>query len=275
MTFAVAAAAAGAVLLLAGCTSSEPEQPSSTSSPSASEESATAAPTPPPRPEPDACYALSRREAIAPVSDAQPVPCDRRHTAQTFHVGTLDLVRDGHLLAVDSDAARSTGAQVCPSRLGAHLGGGQEALRLSMVTSVWFTPTSADAATGADWFRCDVVALGRGDALMPLPQRTRGLLGTAAGRARLGMCGTAEPGSNAFHRVPCGTSHSWVAVSTVDLPGDTWPSAAEAGRVMEGPCRAAARVRADDPLDFSWSEERPTREQWQAGRRYGICWAPD
>jgi hypothetical protein len=31
---------------------------------------------------------------------------------------------------------------------------------------------------------------------------------------------------------------------------------------------------ADDPLDFTWSQESPTREQWDAGQRYGICWVP-
>jgi hypothetical protein len=44
---------------------------------------------------------------------------------------------------------------------------------------------------------------------------------------------------------------------------------------MESRCRSVARSLAEDPLDFRWSEERLTREQWQTGRRYGICWVPD
>jgi hypothetical protein len=276
--YAAAAAAAGVVLVLAGCTSSPDAEQSTPSSPSSSttpSDEATTAASPPARPEPAACYRLTRRQAVAPVAQSDPVPCRSRHTSQTFHVGTLDLVRDGHLLAVDSDAAQSQGAETCPDRLPAHVGGGQEALRLSMVTSVWFTPSVEEAGAGADWFRCDLVALGRDDSLVPLPQQTQGLLASTAGRNRFGMCGTAEPGTDAFDRVPCGSAHSWRAVSTVNLPDGRWPSAAEAGEVMEGPCRAAARSRADDPLDFAWSEERPTREQWRAGRRYGICWIPD
>jgi hypothetical protein len=39
-------------------------------------------------------------------------------------------------------------------------------------------------------------------------------------------------------------------------------------------CRDEARARSSDPLDLTWSEERPTRAQWGAGRRYGICWVP-
>jgi hypothetical protein len=43
---------------------------------------------------------------------------------------------------------------------------------------------------------------------------------------------------------------------------------------MEGPCGDVARARAADPLDFTWSQEVPTREQWDAGQHYGICWVP-
>ena len=55
------------------------------------------------------------------------------------------------------------------------------------------------------------------------------------------------------------------------------PSPARAEAVadrMEGPCGDAARARAGDPLDFTWSQESPSREQWAAGQRYGICWVP-
>ena len=72
----------------------------------------------------------------------------------------------------------------------------------------------------------------------------------------------------------CGAKHAWVAVSTVDIPGKKLPPKdAVAGR-MEGPCGDVARARAADPLDFTWSQESPTREQWDAGQRYGICWVP-
>ena len=37
---------------------------------------------------------------------------------------------------------------------------------------------------------------------------------------------------------------------------------------------SAPKGRPDDPLDFTWSQESPTKEQWDAGRRYGICWVP-
>ena len=36
-----------------------------------------------------------------------------------------------------------------------------------------------------------------------------------------------------------------------------------------------ARAVAPDPLDFRWGYEWPTLEQWRAGKRYGVCWAPE
>jgi hypothetical protein len=290
MGYVAGATAAVVVLLLSACTpqqAEEPEADPSASSPSDTTDSAessgaadssgsaesTAAAVA--RPRAGDCYRITQREAVAPVNDARTVDCDKQHTAQTFKVGALDLVRDGHLLAVDSAAAQQQVAEACPDALGGHLRGGPEALRLSVLQSVWFTPSFEQATSGAGWFRCDVVALGADDALAPLPKRTVGLLATAAGRERFGLCATAEPGTPDFERVPCGSTHSWRALATVDLPGQDYPSAEAAGRAMADRCRSAARAAAEDPLDFSWSEERPTRQQWQAGLRHGICWAPD
>lgn len=278
MRYAVAAAAAAAVLLISACTAptGEDAEPSAGSSPSAAPSSATSSPpAPQPRPKVGECHGLTRAEALAPVAEGGSIPCSRRHTSQTFHVGTLELVRDGHLLAVDSAWARDQVSTQCPERLSRHVGGGREALRLSMVGAVWFTPSVESANAGADWFRCDVVAAEGGGELLPLPRRTEGLLATEAGRDRFGMCGTAEPGTRGFTRVACGSKHTWRAAATVDLPDGPYPSAERAGEVMESRCRSVARSLAEDPLDFRWSEERPTREQWQTGRRYGICWVPD
>jgi hypothetical protein len=43
---------------------------------------------------------------------------------------------------------------------------------------------------------------------------------------------------------------------------------------MDPVCRDVAADATDDPLDLTWSQESPTREQWDAGQRYGICWVP-
>ena len=264
--------------VLGACTvAADPPEATRSTSPSPSTSAAdptsgTPAPAEPTQavPEVGECRAFGLDAALAPVSRVDPRPCHRTHTAQTFLVGRLDLVQDGRRLAVDSPAVQARPAERCDDRLPRHLRADARALRLSMVQAVWFTPSVEDAAAGADWFRCDVVVLGAPDRLLPLPARTAGI-GTPE---RFAMCATAEPGTAAFARVACSRPHSWRAVSTVDLAGPEVPTPAEAATRMEAPCRAVARARAGDPLDFAWSQESPTREQWAAGQRHGICWVP-
>ena len=162
----------------------------------------------------------------------------------------------------------------CPRLLPEHVGGNEEQRRLSMLRSVWFTPTLQQSDSGADWFRCDVVALARANELLELTGSLSGVLATEEGRDRFGMCGTAEPGTEGFERVACSLSHSWRALRTVGLPGPDYPGASAAQPAGEEPCSAAARASAPNPLDFQWGYEFPTAEQWASGQTYGICWAP-
>lgn len=276
------AALAGSTLatlaVLGACTvAADPPPDTGSSSPAPSTSSADPESVPRPAAEPTQpvpsvgeCRAFGLDAALAPVSLVEPRPCRRTHTAHTFLVGRLDLVQDGHRLAVDSPAVQARPAERCDDRLARHLRTDPGTLRLGMVQAVWFTPSVEDAAAGADWFRCDVVVLGTPERLLPLPPRTAGM-GTPD---RFAMCATAEPGTPAFTRVACSRAHTWRAVSTVDLAGKDVPSPAEAATRMEAPCRDVARARASDPLDFEWSQESPTEEQWAAGQRYGICWVP-
>lgn len=258
-------------LLLAGCSDSPPAAPTPSASPSASPADPSAEAVAVRRPVKNGCHRLSYSEAVAPVVGGTEASCKKQHTAQTYKIGRLDLVSGGHLVAVDSPSVQAGVAATCTSLLGKHVGGTPEALRLSMVQAVWFTPSVEDAAAGADWFRCDVVALAGNSRLAPLPPASRGLVGTSD---RFAMCGTAPADAASHQRVPCSANHSWVAASSVDLSGKSYPSASAAGDQMESACRSAARARADDPLDFTWSEERPSEDQWNAGQRYGICWVP-
>jgi hypothetical protein len=111
--------------------------------------------------------------------------------------------------------------------------------------------------------------------VVELPEDSQGMLASEPGLSDYAMCGTAQPSADDFSRVVCSARHSWRAVASVDLPGAAYPSAEQAADVMESRCREVARERAEDPLEFTWAEERPTREQWEAGRRYGLCWVPD
>jgi hypothetical protein len=228
-----------------------------------------------PAPEVGDCHRMSYDAAVAPTARNRTVRCDRPHTAETFRVGRLDTVVGGRLLAVDSDQVQQQVATDCPQRLAAYVGGNEEQRRLSMLRAVWFTPTVEQSDAGAAWFRCDAVALAEDSRLLDLEGSLEGALDTETGRQRYGLCGTAQPGTDGFRRVACGAPHTWRALRTVTFPGEDYPGEQAVARSGETPCRNAARGAAGDPLDFQWGYEWPTEEQWEAGRSWGVCWAPD
>ena len=242
--------------------------PAAAPSPSPSGKRAKAAP----RPRADACYRLAYDDAVAPTSRGKPVPCSGGVTARTFYVGSLDTVVDGHLLAVDSTRVRRQLATDCPRRFTTYVGGDERARRLSMLSTVWFSPTVHQSDSGQSWYRCDAIGVESEGRLATLKGSLKGVLDSDAGLATYGICGTAEPGAPGFERVICGSRHSWQAIDAVDVPGGAYPASAPAS--VEARCKDLARNRADDALNFEWGFELPTREQWKQGRRYALCWAP-
>ncbi len=293
--------ALAALLLLAGCSddAGSPGAGSAPSTSSASESPAdagergpdgdatgstvpdtaepAAAPPPPPAPPGEGCYRLPFADLAEPTNGRRPVGCDVRHDAQTFHVGTLDLVVDGHALAVDADRVVGGLDETCERRLARYLGGTAEDRRLTRLRAVWFAPTLKQADRGARWYRCDVVALAGDDRLhrLPPPRELRGVLDRPAG-STYGLCGTTAPGEPDFRRVICARPHAWRAVSTIDLPrGRAYPGVSVVRAAGSDRCRDLVRDLVDDPLSFRFGWEWPTREQWRAGQRHGYCWAPD
>ena len=270
------------MLVLVGCSgadspapaSSEPSDSASTSDPSTS-----ASPTPviavPPKPEDRACYRLDFDAAVAPTNASRSVPCARPHTAVTYEVGSLRKLLDGRSQAVDTPRVQSRVARTCPRLFAEFVGGTEDDRRLSMLRAVWFTPTLEEAGAGADWFRCDVIAVAGHGSLARLSGRMNGVLGTTTGQDRYGMCGTAEPGTAEFSRVICARPHTWRAIRTVAFDVGSYPGTATVRDAGEEPCQAAARDRASDSLNFQWGYEWPTAAQWKTGQTYGLCWAPD
>jgi hypothetical protein len=276
-----------AALLLAGCTGggtgdgsagASGSPGSSTGAAGRGSPTGPAEATPPPAPRAKACYRYAFRDLGRTSNDDDPVPCTGRHDAQTVHVGRLDLVVDGHRLSVDADRVRAQMARACPRAMAQHVGGTREDRALSRFAVVWFAPTPEQVERGADWFRCDLVAIAAQDQLQPLPARPRvaGVLDRAAGPATYGLCGTAEPGTRGFERVICDRRHSWRAIATIPLAGGKrYPGTARVRTAGDETCRDRVAGEADDPLSFEYGWEWPTREQWGRGQRYGYCWAPD
>lgn len=243
---------------------------SPTPTPSPSEPSPSE-PAPPPSPPEGACYRLSFDELAQSANNDHPYLCGKRHTTQTIFVGRLHAT-DG----VDSDAARAQMSRVCPRRMKHYLGGSRTDRHLSRFNVVWFVPSPEQAAAGARWFRCDVIAFGRSGHLYPLPRprRLHGLLDGSAALGSYGLCGTAAPGSAHFERVICARHHSWRAVSTIRFAGDTYPGRHAVRAEGNGICKDRARAQAGLSLRYSYGWEWPTHQQWRNGQHYGFCWAP-
>lgn len=261
MTRALALALAAA-LLLGGCTGGDSgDSGDAGSTPTGSARpTPTASPTPPPRPRDRSCYRLSHDDALAPTAGVDSVPCTSRHTSMTYVVGDLGT-------AVDP-------ARTCRERFAAFVGGTPEDRQLSMLRPVWFTPSEEDLAAGADWYRCDAVALAGSDRLAPLNGRLKGALDRERQRDAYAMCGTARPGTPGFERVVCSDRSTWRAVATVPFTAKRYPGPAKVRSAGDGPCEDAGSAASGGSLDCEWGYEWPTADQWAAGQRYGICWAP-
>jgi hypothetical protein len=206
------------------------------------------------------------------------VSCRSAHTSRTVFVGRLDTVVDGHAVAVDSATVQRQLSTTCPAKLASYLGGSAESRRLSRFNVVWYSPTLEQSDAGADWFRCDLVAFGTGEGLLPLPRKgsLKGVLGRDGALSTYGLCGTAAPGASGFTRVACAQKHSWRAIDTIDLAGGAkYPGTAAVRKAGDAPCKDRARDDAADTLKFQYGWEWPTKAQWDRGQRYGFCWTPD
>ena len=267
----LAVAVTGALLTVTGCSGSEPDADPTPTAPTTTATTPGPPPTaqPQPRPKSGACYDLTYDEALSPTSHQDPVACASDHSSLTYFVATLPEVQSGHLLAVDSDRVQSAVATTCRARFASYVGGTTLERRLSLLRPVWFTPSLREADRGANWFRCDLVALSGESSLAALTDDPKGKPQAYA------LCGTAQPGTKDFSRVLCRDAHSWRAVSTVDLSGKSYPGEQAARDKAAGPCKQQGANSADDPLNYQWGSEVPTRDQWEAGTTWATCWIPD
>lgn len=269
------AAALAVVLAVASAScSAEEDAPAPERTTSAATPPATASPPPTP-PKAGRCYRLNFAQALSPTSTANHTPCPRSHTAETYAVGRLDTVVDGHLLAVDSARVQAQVAETCPAELARFVGGDTADLRLSMIRSVWFTPSVEESDEGANWYRCDAVVVAGDEKLAESKGTLQDALDDPATLERYAMCGTSAPDEAQFERVTCASDHSWRAIDVVPYEEDSYPGEATVRDRLEEPCENAGLDAAADPLDYEWGFEYPTREQWEMGQTYGLCWAPD
>jgi hypothetical protein len=207
------------------------------------------------------CYDLSVSDLDDPTSTVRSVRCSRPHTATTVALLRASTVQGSHRDVADR----------CARAVALHLGVGVAALRATMIEPVWFLP---DPGVD-DRIRCDFVAFVRAGELLDLPRRTHHLFDRLSFADSLRICGTAKPGAADFERVSCGHRHSWRVVETLDLRGRGYPGAKALRKQGDHRCAERVREEHDFALKFAYGWEWPTREQWAAGQRYGLCWTTD
>lgn len=258
------------VATTAACSDGSPRAEAPTTAPPT-----TAAPTPPrPDPKVGSCHDLSFTEATEAVTEGGTVRCRRPHTAVTFAVGQLDLLVDGHLLAMDSNAVSDQLDDKCGRGLQEWLGGSLEDLRLSRFRDVWFRPGVQEADRGATWYRCDVVAVAQEGELVSFRGDLKGALDADDALDRWGTCGTSSPTREDFRKVVCTEQHRWRATSIVEFPERTKYLGKGASRAADTACQDEATSRVNESLEYEWAFQWPTREEWDGGQRYGWCWLP-
>ncbi len=251
--------------LLTGCGSEASDEPET-------EESSTS--STPERPQVGQCHDLSAEEILESADSTAPVDCGDDHTSQTVHVGTFKPAAQGKPAELTDDAANQQAFGTCRSKAARYLGTAEGSLPLTRVEVFWFVPTVEEVDAGAKWLRCDVVVLQRENELMTLPKTMKKAL-TGKGQEKYALCGTARPGAKKFARVVCSEDHAWKAISTIGIGGaKKYPGTKAVRSAGEEECQGQARSAQGDSLQFDYGWEWPTKEQWDAGQRYGLCWVP-
>lgn len=256
-TVIASTALAGLLGILVGCgSSSEPRA----GTPSAA--------TPPPIPQVGLCRNLTFDDVAHTSNNDDAVPCSRAHTAVTVAVGRLKSTN------VNSSAVQHQLTVACPRAVRKHVGGTTERFNLSLLVPIWFIPEPSEIAAGADWYRCDVVAVSSTKKLSPLRGKMRGALAKERSLDHWGSCGNTAPSGTKFRRYLCSEAHQWRAVSTIAIPKKSAYLAKATSTAASKACRSIASDQSKGALKYSWSFQWPNKQQWKAGQRYGLCWLP-
>jgi hypothetical protein len=273
-------AALGAVTLLtASCFGSggapEPSAPSEEAGAAASAAAGTPTPTPAPPPAEGACRRMSVKALRTIVNDDPAVPCRRRHTVVTFHVGEVPRAAARDALSSADEAVERAADRMCRSQFRDYAGGNRSDRRLSMLTPTYFLPSTEQWSLGARWVRCDVYAYATPSRLTGLPRDLEDAFTRARVSANLARCSPVSPSAQAFRHVVCTEPHQWraVAIQTVGEPGERYPGRATVQNRAQNRCEAPVRDYLGTQQAFSYGFEVPQRDAWSEGDRVALCWA--
>jgi len=264
-------------LLATSCTGSsgDPTAESSPGSPQSTQSSPTTPPPPPPpAPKTGECRRLTFADISRYSDSTEPVPCDKGHTAYTFAVTRLptDVAVEG--VDLGNRAIQDAAAEGCRDAYTEFIGGDAATRARSRLTVTYFLPPQQGYDRGADWVRCDVVALRTPEDLAPLPTALRGFLDDDAALDDYGVCSVGAPGTKDFELVMCAHRHSYRAVAALRLGANDEAYPGRDVTLVQGRQRCeklvADELGVSGGYTFGWTF--PTPADWDDGQRFGFCW---
>lgn len=218
-----------------------------------------------------ACRNLTAADVAAPSDQTRTVPCSDPHDAQTYAVGPLP-----HRFATasyDDPAVADWTYQRCLDSLEKRVGTDESTLMRSILTWVWFRPSTAAWSAGARWYRCDAVG-GQAPSFVDLPTSILNLL-RGKNLSQQWMVCAKGPSVDAGVRLPCSQPHDWRAVTTIKLgePGDPYPGQAQVVATTKQYCAGSVSAYLGYPTSYQYGYTYFGQSEWQAGNRRSVCWA--
>lgn len=218
-----------------------------------------------------ACRDLSVEAVDSPTDDTEPVPCRKRHTAETFLISELPATTGQ---AYDD---RRHGAHVhrtCSLAFQKFLGADESLALRTRLSWVWFRASEKAWAQGARWFRCDVVGGQPTDrAFRKLPRTAKGLL--ADEEVSAWMTCAHGPVLAEAKKVFCSEPHDWRAVTAIKIgrPEEAYPGdRVSEVRARDG-CSDWVGAWMNYPTDYEFAYSIFHEAEWKAGNRRAVCWA--
>ena len=218
-----------------------------------------------------ACRVLTPDDVLHPSNATETVPCQEKHTAETFAVGPLS--GDLEDVAYDDRKLGEFAYQVCSTAFEKFLGADESLVMRTIVSWAWFRPSEKAWEAGARWYRCDIVGGTEASAsYRDLPKTAKGLL---APRPDEWMVCANGPTVADSEKVPCTEQHTWRAVTTIKLgePSDPYPG----DRVVEvrtkDYCSESVGAWLSYPVNYDYGYTWFHEGEWNAGNRRSVCWA--
>jgi hypothetical protein len=223
-------------------------------------------------PDVGACRMLTPSDVAQPSNASATVPCQDRHTAETFAVGSLP----GRFAqtSYDDPGLAAYAYRTCSDQFIAFTGADESLAMRTILSWAWFRPSHPAWDAGARWYRCDVI--GGGDQTrhyVDLPTQPKGLLLGRPDDAWM-VCAQGATVSGSV-KVPCSHAHDWRAVTTIVLgkPSDRYPGDLVVQSRTRDFCSKSVGAFLDYPVDYDFGYSWFHRAEWQAGNRRSVCWA--